>query len=130
MPSFGISSKEQLASCHPLLQLIFNKVIEHYDCSALEGARSKSRQNFLFGQRKSKVQWPNSKHNKLPSEALDAVPYPVDWTDREQFSHFAGYVKGVADVLGIPIIWGGDWDDDNKVSDNIFDDLGHFELNL
>jgi peptidoglycan L-alanyl-D-glutamate endopeptidase CwlK len=43
-------------------------------------------------------------------------------------SYFAGFVKGVASQMGIPIRWGGDWNSDNNLKDNKFDDLPHFEL--
>ena len=54
--------------------------------------------------------------------------YPIDWEDRERFSYFAGFVKGVAWRLNIRVRWGGDWDGDTELSDNNFDDLVHFEL--
>jgi hypothetical protein len=43
-------------------------------------------------------------------------------------TYFAGYVKGIAMMLGIPIRWGGDWNSNNDLKDNNFDDLPHFEL--
>ena len=30
--------------------------------------------------------------------------------------------------MGIPVRWGGDWDDDTEVKDTGFKDLPHFEL--
>ena len=30
--------------------------------------------------------------------------------------------------MGIPIRWGGDWNMDNDLFDNNFDDMGHIEL--
>jgi len=83
---------------------------------------------------RSKVKWPNGKHNKRPSMAVDVVPYPIDWQDRDRFHYFAGYVMGVADMLHAEglinhrLRWGGDWDRDTQVKDNGFDDLVHFEL--
>ena len=43
-------------------------------------------------------------------------------------TYFAGFVKGIALMLGIPIRWGGDWNGNNDLKDNNFDDLPHFEL--
>ena len=77
---------------------------------------------------KSQLEYPKSRHNLVPSMAVDVCPYPIDWNDRERFSYFAGYVRGVAAGMGIDIRWGGDWDSDGEVKDNSFDDLPHFEL--
>jgi hypothetical protein len=128
MPKFGSSSKKHLSEAHPKLQELFNEVIKEFDCSIIEGHRTEAEQNKLFHAQKSKVQWPSSKHNAEPSLAVDVCPYPIDWSDRERFNYFAGYVKGVAARLGIKIRWGGDWDGDWEVRDNVFDDLPHFEL--
>ena len=35
---------------------------------------------------------------------------------------------GVGASMGVAIRWGGDWDKDNELKDNGFDDLMHFEL--
>jgi len=83
---------------------------------------------FLFEEGKSKLKYPEGNHNKKPSTAIDVVPYPIDWEDRERMTYFAGYVKGIAMMLGIPIRWGGDWNSNNELKDNNFDDLPHFEL--
>ena len=48
----------------------------------------------------------------------------------KRFVDFAGYVKGVAEDLGIAIPWGGDWDGDGDFSDQRFHDLPHFELTM
>ena len=37
-------------------------------------------------------------------------------------------VTYVALEMGIPLRWGGDWDNDTQLSNNKFDDLVHFEL--
>ena len=74
------------------------------------------------------MKFPDGNHNKKPSKAIDVAPYPIDWDDRERMTYFAGYVKGIAMMLGIPIRWGGDWNSNNDLKDNNFDDLPHFEL--
>ncbi|MFK5892320.1 MAG: M15 family peptidase [Pseudomonadota bacterium] len=128
MPTFGKSSASRLATCHPNLQELFNEVIKNYDCSILQGTRSKEEQDEYFRTGKSKVQYPNSKHNHSPSLAVDVVPYPIDWNDWNRFYHFTGYVKGVADKLGIDIRSGIDWDSDNDFSDQSWIDAPHFEV--
>lgn len=128
MPSFSQRSLDRLATCHPDLQRVFTHVIEQFDCSILEGHRDQARQDRLYEEGKTQVRWPHSRHNSQPSRAVDVVPYPVDWEDRERMTYFAGVVKGTAAVMGIRIRWGGDWDSDTEVDDNSFDDLPHFEL--
>ncbi len=128
MPYFGKTSKKRLSTCDSKLQKVFNEVIKHVDCSILEGHREKDRQNKLYEEGKTKVKYPNGRHNRQPSSAVDVTPYPVDWKDRERQTLFAGFVIGVASQMGINLRWGGDWDQDFQVVDNRFDDFPHFEL--
>lgn len=128
MPKFGKRSRENLSTCNKDLQLIFKEVIRHVDCSVLEGHRSEDRQNALYKEGKTKVKYPRGRHNASPSNAVDVVPYPIDWEDRERMTLFAGFVLGIANQMGINLRWGGDWDQDFEVQDNKFDDFPHFEL--
>ena len=129
MPYFGKRSKKNLTTCDDRLQRIFNEVIKHVDCSVIEGHRSEDRQNKLFKEGKTKVKFPNGRHNANPSLAADVVPYPIDWEDRERMTLFAGFVKGIAKgMYNIDLRWGGDWDNDWEVKDNRFDDFPHFEI--
>ena len=128
MPEFGRKSREKLATCDKKLQDVFNEVIKEVDCSILEGHRDERRQDKLYEEKKTKVRYPMGRHNSKPSRAVDVVPYPVDWKDRERFHLFAGFVIGVAHRMGITLRWGGDWNMNFKVSDNNFDDFPHFEL--
>jgi len=128
VPYFGKKSKERLNTCDSKLQKVFNEVIKHVDCSVLEGHRGKDRQNKLYEEGKTKVKYPNGRHNRQPSSAVDVTPYPVDWKDRERQTLFAGFVIGVASQMNINLRWGGDWDQDFQVVDNRFDDFPHFEL--
>ena len=128
MPKFGNTSKKRLNTCEKELQDLFNEVIKHFDCSVLEGHRSGVRQNKLFEEGKTKVRYPDGRHNANPSKAADVVPYPVDWKDTDRMYYFAGIVKGIALSMGINIRWGGDWDGDTQVKDTKFKDLPHFEL--
>ena len=82
----------------------------------------------MFDEGKTKVLYPNGRHNDYPSNAVDVVPYPVDWDDRERFHLFAGFVLGIARSMGINLRWGGDWNQNFEVDDNKFDDFPHFEL--
>ncbi len=125
---FGQRSMKNLSEAHPDLQRLFSEVIKHVDCSVIEGFRSEEEQNKMVHDGRSKLEWPLSKHNQTPSLAVDVIPYPVDWNDKNRFYYFAGFVKGTAARLGIKIRWGGDWDSDNEFKDQSFHDLPHFEL--
>lgn len=130
MPIFSQKSKDKLATCDDRLQTIFNLVVVDFDCTIIAGHRGESEQNALYNADppKTQVKYPDSKHNSSPSKAVDVAPYPIDWDDRERFSYFAGCVVTTARNLGIGIRWGGDWNGDNILKDNNFDDLPHFEL--
>jgi len=128
MAKFGRKSRERLETCHEDLQELFNEVIKFFDCSVLEGHRGEELQNKYFKKGNSKVKFPDGRHNKYPSNAVDVVPYPVDWDDTDRMYYFSGFVKGLAFTMGIPIRWGGDWNDNTEVKDTNFKDLPHFEL--
>ena len=128
MPKFGKRSKERLATCNQKLQEVFNEVIKHVDCSVICGHRDKQEQNKAFENKRTKVKYPNGRHNANPSMAADVVPYPIDWDDRERFHLFAGFVLGIAQSMEINIRWGGDWNKNFEVDDNNFDDFPHFEI--
>ena len=128
MPVFSSTSHSRLQTCHDDLQRLFNEVVKHFDCVVLCGHRGRVLQNEYFTRGKTQVRWPDGKHNQRPSGAVDVAPYPVNWKDLNQFYFFGGVVKGIALQLDIQIRWGGDWDSDNQVKDNNFNDLVHFEL--
>ena len=128
MPKFGSKSKERLATCDERLQKVFNEVIKEVDCSVLEGHRGEERQNKFYDEGKSKLRYPSGRHNASPSRAVDVVPYPVDWDNRDRFHFFAGFVLGIAKGMGIKLRSGLDWDMDWETSDNRVDDAPHFAL--
>ena len=125
---FGTRSTNNLKEAHPLLQDLFNEVIKVYDCAVIEGHRPQDEQDKAYHAGKSKLKWPDSKHNKKPSLAVDVIPWPVDWKDSKRFYYFAGIVKGIATKMNIEIRWGGDWNSNNVFTDQSFHDLPHFEL--
>jgi peptidoglycan L-alanyl-D-glutamate endopeptidase CwlK len=136
MRHFSTSSSAKLRTCHKDLQVLFNHVIQEYDCTIVCGHRGEEEQNEAFANGYSQLKWPQSKHNQDPSLAVDAVPYEVtglDW-GRLQSAHFSGYVKGIADQLyrigtmQYKIRCGIDWDNDKDIDDTKFWDAGHFEL--
>jgi peptidoglycan L-alanyl-D-glutamate endopeptidase CwlK len=147
MPKYGKRSKVNLESATPALQDVFNEVIRRFDNSVLEGKRSRTRQAELVASGASKTM--ESRH--LKGEAVDSAPYPIRWPKLDESTkqslindgllsevkayakslgrwyYYGGYVLGTADAMGIPLRWGGDWDNDREVNDQNFDDLPHFE---
>jgi len=121
-------SLTRLDTCHSDLKSLFVEVLEVMDHSILTGFRDEDNQNDAFDSGNSQKRFPESKHNFSPSLAVDAVPYPVDWSDKKRMVLFAGIVLGIAHKKNIPIRWGGDWNKDFQIKDNLFDDLTHFEL--
>ena len=134
MASFSSQSQDRLDSCHTDLIVLFETVVKNFDCSVICGFRPEADQMDAYLTGNSQTKWPDSRHNTLPSMAVDVAPYPVDCNDRERFTLFAGYVLGVAatlrthGVISHGVRWGGDWNSNSHVSDNNFDDLVHFEL--
>jgi len=132
MPEFSINSMRQLDTCDMKLQAIFHKVVFTRDCTVIEGHRDEERQNEMVRQGRSKLRWPDSRHNTSPSRAVDVGPYypgeGIPWDSRERFIFFAGYVFAVADDLGIRVRCGLDWDGDLTFTDQSFHDLPHWEL--
>lgn len=138
MPKFSQRSLNNLATCHPDLQVLFNEVIKTFDCIVTDGFRNKEAQDLAYNTGRSNVRWPNGNHNKNPSLAADVYPYEativVDWNDNQRFHYFAGYVMGIAQKLkdegriSHSIRWGGDWDRDTQIKDEKFRDSGHFEI--
>ena len=108
MPKFGKRSLEQLNTVHPKLVKLAYAVIKEYDHSVITGHRGETAQNAAFVGGNSTVSWPNSRHNKLPSTALDAIPYPKKWdaSDRE-FVELAAHYMRAAKKLDIGLEWGG-----------------------
>lgn len=135
----------KLMSCNDKLQQLFQEVVKHQDCTVLFGHRGEAEQNQLFADKKSEKKYPDSKHNSMPSNAIDIAPYPIpegwgdlkgqttkardlDWKERVKFYEFAAIVRYEAARMGIKIRCGADWDGDGDYRDQTFDDLVHFEL--
>jgi peptidoglycan LD-endopeptidase CwlK len=127
MPQFGKSSQEKLSQLHPDLKLVLNKAIEIVDFTVTTGYRGEEEQNKAFAEKKSKVKFPDSKHNKKPSLAVDIAPVPVDWKDTKRFIAVAFLIKGIAYSMGIKLRIGADWNGDFIFNES-FLDVPHLEL--
>ncbi len=134
MPQFSERSRTKLQSCHEDLQRLFNEVVKRFDCTIIQGHRGMEEQNEAYATGHSQLKFPESKHNKSPSMAVDVMPYKawsephVDWDDIETLLLFIGFVKGVAWKMGIKVRSGIDWDDDFNIHEHRFMDYPHWEL--
>jgi peptidoglycan L-alanyl-D-glutamate endopeptidase CwlK len=137
MPQYSAKSKEKLSMAHPDLQILFNKVIKYFDNTILCSVRTEREQNLAFEEGRSKKKYPDSLHNSFPSLAVDVQPYPFTGTEkqkRDKLISLGFYVKGMAkilkemDVLLYDIRWGGDWNNNNDITDERWEDLFHFEI--
>jgi len=128
MAKFSKISRDRLATCHADLQKVMNAAIKRSDFSILCGYRGAKEQNDAFERGTSKLKFPNSKHNKKPSRAVDVAPYPIDWGNIDRFIALADIVLDEAKKLGVKVRWGADWNRNGKWQDEKFRDWPHFEL--
>jgi peptidoglycan L-alanyl-D-glutamate endopeptidase CwlK len=116
----------------PELQILVTRLRDEVmDISLLSGHRDAEEQNALFEVGASTLRWPDSKHNKLPSVAVDIQPHPCPEYEPKLWGalgYLAGRAYAIAKEEGFHIRWGGDWDGDGDVTDQNFDDLFHIEV--
>ena len=141
MNVFGIASQAALGTADSNLIIIANRVLSIKDHSILKGHRPHGEQDAAYygKPQRSKLKWPDGKHNALPSRAIDVQTYPVpkgrDGTQkgyeqelREEQLYLLGLYVGVASGMAIMLRTGADWDRDGEIADNGFDDFYHVEL--
>lgn len=154
MPSFSTRSLSRLNTCHPLLAELCLRVVEHHDITITCGHRPKAEQDRAYQSGASTKQWPRSRHNTMPSMAVDVAPWPIpenwgsvdgktngardlDWKERVKFYEMVAVFRFTwAQILSdFPELatrhtlrFGADWDGDLDYRDQSFDDLVHIEL--
>ncbi len=106
----GNVSKLKLATCQPELRRFAEALsdgidrgecLEVDDITVLCGYRGEKEQNDAFARGTSKLKWPHSKHNQLPSLAVDIAPYPLNWKDVAAFEALRTYAMKVAEKIGV-----------------------------
>lgn len=136
MAALSERSRQSLATCDGRLQRIASIAIREMDFLVTEGHRNKERQEACFAAGTTKLHYPYGNHNRLPSYAFDALPFPLpaEWGKGPmkqetilRFHLLAGVIKGVAISLGYKIRWGGDFDM-NNLPDDKWKDYPHFEI--
>ena len=117
---------QMLANCDQDLMTLFTRVGQQRDTIIVQGARTVAAEVADMAAGKSSLKNPlDSKHVIDPNIrpvalAVDAAPYPIDWQNIPAFEDFGEFVKEQATILGIAIVWGGDW--------TTLKDYDHFEL--
>lgn len=99
------------------------------------GFRDKKEQDEAFLGGKSKTPWPESKHNKVPSLAIDFVPVyngKLYWGNNTKELLQIGYVARIlieeGERQGVDLRWGGDWNENDQTGDTSFVDAYHIEI--
>lgn len=132
MAYFGGRSKAALATCHVDMRRVSEDIIKWYDHSIIWGHRDEETQNEMYNRvpRVTKARWPDSKHNELPSLAIDFAPWPLLYeAPEEDFCVIAGAYMFRGYELGIEVGWGGDWNLNRTTSDeDTLKDWGHLWL--
>ncbi len=109
--SFKYSKRsiERIEQCDERLQLIAYELIHRMDVTVLCGHRNKADQNAAFAAGKSRLRWPNGKHNRFPSHAIDIAPFPIDWKNLGRFREMCKHVETISKELGLKIRLGRDF---------------------
>lgn len=118
-------SMERLKECDDRLQKLIRRLDEIYPVHVICGYRDKAAQDKAVADKVSKLAFPNSKHNKKPSQAVDIVPDPdrspktIAWADLAAFEIMCLAVEAIAEEQGVKIRLGRDFS---------FKDWPHVEL--
>ena len=122
-----------------MLRKVLMAAIKQRDFTVLEAFRDEATQNHYFETGRSKLRFPDGKHNKNPSEAVDIAPWfpskpHIRWNDIEAFKALGNFIIGVGAGMGIELRWGGDWamnlGTNWDYDDQNFNDFPHIELVL
>ena len=116
---FSKTSLKNLNELDPRLKalavLMMSKQV--LDFAVICGHRGETEQNAAFAAGRSKVKFPNSKHNTNPARAYDRVPYPIplnaagEWDNKSPlWDELAALEQQCAKELGIEIVNSIPWD--------------------
>lgn len=125
---FGKRSLDNLKDAHPALVALAYLALKMSarDFTVICGYRNEADQNAAYASGSSKVMFPGSAHNQIPSVAIDVIPYPFKgWDDKDGFTAISDAFFKAARMLDIEIRWGGDW---SRTGTTNGWDKPHFEL--
>lgn len=110
MPTLSKLSRAHLASCDDRIIKVIERSITRIHFSVRCGHRGQAEQDAVVHAGKSKTPWPESKHNRYPSHAVDIYPYPFKneyWHQPQVWADLARVIFECAGELGVQIRWGG-----------------------
>lgn len=124
-------SLQRLYTCHEDLITICSLALQvsPVDITVVCGFRDWRAQNDAFTTGHSRVPWPQSTHNRKPSDAVDLAPYfhgGIQWNAVKELHLIAGLVVGIGAAQNVQIRWGGAWNGMMNAPWQ-FNDLYHFE---
>jgi peptidoglycan L-alanyl-D-glutamate endopeptidase CwlK len=111
---------ERLLQGHETIQKFFHELkILFHDLHCFTVYRNEEDQNNAFIAKASRLKYPNSKHNKIPAEAIDL--FQINEQRKAVFDPmFYAKVNAKAKELGFELEWGGEW--------KTLKDFPHFQL--
>jgi hypothetical protein len=149
--------KRKLKQLHPGPRRVMEAIEQTFPHDVLQTARTMEEQQENVRKRVSKTLeskhlYEYSAEPERGVDAIDVAPAPLRYPQKPKgvrravfalfasyikelcrWYYFGGYVLGTADQMWMRgeidsrLRWGGDWDSDREVKDQVFDDLGHFE---
>lgn len=154
---YSPASKAKFDTLCPELQDTMSTVLAWWDHTIFFGFRGQADQEKALADGFTTKPFGASKHNRMPSDAVDAGPfYPevpaggIDWrTDKElmiaarngdwaafkailenikRWYSFSAFVRGVGAAKGYRIRSGCDWNNDQRFNDHSLIDLPHNEI--
>jgi peptidoglycan LD-endopeptidase CwlK len=113
----GALSLQRLGTGHPDLQRIIRAAAKGVDegdlayagitdITVLCGFRGEAEQNQAVKDGASETPWPRSKHNRVPSDAVDVAVYPVEWNAPDyarKMEILHAYIAGIAHAHGVDL---------------------------
>lgn len=144
--TFGKRSEDALATCNPRITEVMREALRlsDVDFGVVQGARTIEQQRDYFRKGNSKVN-PDAYIGNLPklyaaakhitgpgmpfSRACDIIVSGGKTYDAPTLCYIAGVVLTCAKNMGVPMRWGGNWDQDSVIiTDQTLQDLVHFEV--
>lgn len=131
------TSLQRLQDVDPILRELVIAAERVIPLMVIEGYRDQAAQEKAFAEGKTKLHWPNGKHNAFPSLAVDIAPIyydgvaRIDWNDLIAFGRVMGVMQALAYQRAVTLRFGLDWDGDfrsvNRDPNESFLDAPHVE---
>lgn len=139
--TFGTRSESKLATADPELAEVPRLVLAQgvFDLTIVWAYRTDAQQMdaFLAGNstKKTGSYHQVTKGGKPWAQAIDFAPWcllpdgsmGIPWNDTHAFAVLGGMMIAAGESVGVPIVYGGDWDMDGTTTDQRLMDWGHIQ---